>query len=74
MNAIEAIKERYEKIYILADADTHKLIQTMKDDILFLLTIAEARVDEVKLVQQMTANSIIDGIIQHYNMEVVDES
>lgn len=35
------IKERYEKIYILADESTHKLLSTMKEDILTLINAVE---------------------------------
>jgi hypothetical protein len=74
MNAVEAIQERYEKIYILADEDTHKLIKTMKEDIVYLLEIAQTKVDEIQLVQRMTASNIIDGIIAHYDLGAQDES
>lgn len=72
---LEDIKERYEKIYILADEDTHKLIKTMKDDIEYLLNLAESKVDEVVNIQQQTAHTIIQGIVAHFNMGVeIDES
>lgn len=75
MQQLEDIKERYEKIYILADEDTHKLIKTMKEDIEYLLNIAQTKVDEVILIQQQTAHNIIQGIVTDYNMGVeIDES
>lgn len=71
---IDDIKERYEKIYILADESTHKLIKTMKDDIEYLLNIAQTKIDEITNIQQMTAHNIIQGIVNHYNMGVeIDE-
>lgn len=36
------IKERYAKIYIVADEDSHKLISVMKQDILDLIGAIEA--------------------------------
>lgn len=75
MQQLEDIKERYEKLYILADEDTHKLIKTMKDDITYLLRIAQTKVDEVVAIQQQTAHNIIQGIVSHYNMGVeIDEN
>ena len=35
------IKERYEKVYILADESTHKLLSTMKNDIVELIKAVE---------------------------------
>ena len=75
MQQLEDIKERYEKLYILADEDTHKLIKTMKDDITYLLRIAQTKVDEVVAIQQQTAHNIIQGIVVDYNMGVeLDEN
>lgn len=34
---LENIIERYNKIYIIADDQSHKLLSTMKDDILTLI-------------------------------------
>ena len=36
------IKERYEKIYILADESMHKLLATMKDDIHTLIKFVDS--------------------------------
>ncbi len=36
------IKERYAKIYIIADEDQHKLLSIMKDDILALISAVES--------------------------------
>lgn len=75
MQQLEDIKERYEKLYILADEDTHQLIKTMKDDITYLLRIAQTKVDEVVAIQQQTAHNIIQGIVVDYNMGVeLDEN
>lgn len=38
----ENIKERYTKLYIVADDNTHKLIKTMKEDILALIQDKES--------------------------------
>ena len=70
MQQLDDIRERYEKIYIVADEDTHQLIKTMKDDIQDLLRIAYTKVDEVVGIQQHTAHKIIEGIVQQFNMGV----
>ena len=39
MTKLENIRERQEKVYILADEDSHKLLSTMKVDISYLLEL-----------------------------------
>jgi hypothetical protein len=46
MTKLETIKERQEKVYILADEDSHKLLSTMKEDISYLLSLVE-KMEEV---------------------------
>ena len=72
--SIADIRERYEKIYILADNDMHKLLSTMKADIDYLLQVAEDCLIDVKDVEQMTARQIAAEIIKHYELEVKHES
>ena len=46
MTKLENIRERQEKIYILADEDSHKLLSTMKEDISYLLELV-SKMEEV---------------------------
>ena len=46
MTKLENIRERQEKVYILADEDSHKLLSTMKEDISYLLELV-SKMEEV---------------------------
>jgi hypothetical protein len=66
---IADIRERYEKIYILADDDTHKLLSTMKSDIEYLLQVAEDCLVDVRATEQQTARAIAHSIVKHYGLD-----
>jgi hypothetical protein len=66
---IADIKERYAKTYILADDETHKIIKTMKEDIDYLLQIAEDCLVDVRATEQQTARAIAASIVKHYGLD-----
>ncbi|CAB4133232.1 hypothetical protein UFOVP250_79 [uncultured Caudovirales phage] len=39
--AVANIQERWDKVYILADEDMHKIISPLKEDIKYLLKVVE---------------------------------
>ena len=67
--SIADIRERYEKIYILADNDMHKLLSTMKADIEYLLQVAEDCLVDVRATELQTARAIAASIVKHYGLD-----
>lgn len=67
--SIADIRERYQKTYILADDETHKIIKTMKSDIDYLLQVAEDCLVDVRDTEQQTARLITNSIIKQYGLD-----